>query len=263
MDAVRRLASLARAVRDRDDVQLPVRQPLARARVAVPAQVRGPLFDDLLALFRSEVNVKSVVVVESDADLVRLKAKANFRSLGKRYGKDTPKAAAAAAQLGADQLRALESGEPVELTVDGLPYRYLPEDVVVEREVNSDWPVESDGPFVVALDPALDEGLKGEGLAREVISRVQRLRKDANYHYADRIRLAVRGDAVVVQAVSTHADFIKEETLARELILGSSLPASDVEQEIDIDGHQVTLAVRRHENGRPTLGSSDHERKST
>jgi isoleucyl-tRNA synthetase len=116
---------------------------------------------------------------------------------------------------------------------------------------------------VVALDAAVDEGLKREGLAREIVSRVQRLRRDADYHYSDRIRLAVRGDATVEFAASTHADFIKEETLARELVLGTSLPAPDLEQAMDIDGHQVTLAVRRYDNGRPTLGTSDHERKNT
>lgn len=263
MDAVRRLASLGRAVREREDVKIPVRQPLARARVAVPAQVRTPLFQELLALFQGEVNIKAVEVVASDADLVRLKAKANFRSLGKRYGKDTPKVAAAAARLSAEELRVLESGQPVSLEADGTTYSYLPDDVVVEREVTTEWPVESDGPYVVALDTAIDETLRLEGLAREVVNRVQRLRKDANYHYADRIRLAVRGDTTVVLAVRTHADFIKDETLARELVLGTSLPASDLEQELDIDGHQVTLAVRRYDNGRPTLGTSDHERKSS
>ena len=262
MDAVRRLASIARAVREREDVRLPVRQPLARAKVAVPAQVRGPLFDQLLALFKTEVNVKRVEVVESDTDLVRLRGKANFRSLGKRYGKDTPKAAAAAAGLSADQLHALETGQEVELKADGATWRYLPEDVVIERDVATDWPVASEGPFVVALDAAVDEDLKREGLAREIISRVQRLRRDADYHYSDRIRLAVRGDATVEFAAATHADFIKEETLARELILGTPLPAPDLEQAMDIDGHLVTLAVRRYDNGRPTLGTPDHERKN-
>ena len=261
MDAVRRLISMLRAVRMKVDIN--VRQPLARARVAVPASVRGPLFDEVLALLRTEVNVKDVTIVESDADLVRLKAKPNFRTLGKRYGKDTPKAAAAAARLSVEQLRVLETGEPADLAVDGTSYHYLPEDVVVEREVATDWPVESDGPFVVALDPAINEDLRREGLAREIVSRVQRLRRDADYLYSDRIHLAVRGDTAVVLAATTHADFIKEETLARELILGTPLPAADLEQEIDIDGHQVTLAVRRSDNGRPTLGTTDHERTSS
>jgi isoleucyl-tRNA synthetase len=246
MDAVRRLTSMIRAVRE--EVRLNVRQPVARVRVAVPAQVRGPLFDELLALLRTEVNVKQVEVVESDTDLVRLKAKPNFRSLGKRYGKDTPKAAGAAARLSQDQLRALEAGQPATLEGDGASYAYLPEDIVVEREVVTSWPTESDGPFVVALDSQLTDELKAEGFAREVVSQVQRARKDAGYEFTTRIELAIDGANGEVTSLEAHTAFIKEETLARELLLGSRLPAADLEQEIDIDGHKVTIGVRQYDS---------------
>lgn len=257
MDGVRRLASMARAVRER--IKLNVRQPVARARVAVPSQVRGPRFTELLPLLRSEVNLKDVEVVESDADLVRLKAKPNFRSLGKRYGKNTPAAAAAAARLDPGQLRGLEGGAEAKLDLDGEVYVYFPEDVTVEREVTTSWAVESDGPFVVALDPELTPPLRLEGLAREMVNRVQRMRKDAGYNYTARIVLGVLGAAPVVEAVTTHADFIKEETLARELVLGARVPAPDLEQEIDIDGHLVTVGVRLFNDGRPNHGVSDSD----
>ena len=155
MEAVRRLASLARAARE--ERELRVRQPLARMQVAVPAAARGPALDELLELLRLEVNVKAVEVVASDTDLVRLRAKPNFRSLGKRYGKRTPAVAAAAERLTPEQLRGLERGETATLEVDGEPATFLPEDVVVEREVASDWLVASDGPYVAALDPRLDD----------------------------------------------------------------------------------------------------------
>jgi isoleucyl-tRNA synthetase len=246
MDAVRRLTSMIRAVRE--SVRLNVRQPVARVRVAVPAPVRGALFDELLGLLRVEVNVKLVEVVESDTDLVRLKAKANFRSLGKRYGKDTPKAAAAAAQLSQDQLRGLEAGKETILEVEGGAYTYLPEDVVVEREVVTSWPTESDGPYVVALDAELTDELRSEGFAREVVSQVQRARKDAGYEFTTRIRLAIDGANGGVTLLQAHTAFIKEETLARELLLGSRLPVADLEQEIDIDGHKVTIGVKQYDS---------------
>jgi isoleucyl-tRNA synthetase len=250
MDAVRRLTSMTRAVRE--TVRINVRQPVSRVRVAVPAQVRGTLFNELLELLRSEVNVKQVEVVESDADLVRLRAKPNFRSLGKRYGKETPVAAKAAAGLTPEQLRELEAGRAVTLELDGTGYTYLPGDVVVEREVVSDWAVETDGAYVVALDPDLTDALKREGLARETVNRVQRIRKEAGYNFTTRIHLAIAGGTEVVTALTPHADFIKEETLARELLLGARLPAADLEQDIDIDGHQVTIGVRHYDsdNGR-------------
>jgi isoleucyl-tRNA synthetase len=248
MEAVRRLASLAHSARQQR--KLAVRQPLARMQVAVPAAARGPALDALLELLRLEVNVKAVEVVASDAELVRLRAKPNFRSLGKRYGKRTPAVAAAAASLTPDQLRGLELGAPAELALEGEPVTFLPEDLVVEREVASDWLVGSDGPYVAALDPSLTAELRREGYAREMVNRVQRLRKDAGYLYTDRIRLWILGDGPVLEAVRGHAEYIQAETLARGLELGARAPSPDLEQEVDIDGHGVVVGVQRHTDGR-------------
>ncbi|HZH40365.1 MAG TPA: isoleucine--tRNA ligase [Gemmatimonadales bacterium] len=245
MAAVRRLASLAHA--GRQEKGLNVRQPLARLQVAVPAAVKGPALADLLDILASEVNVKSVEVVESDHDLVSLKGKGNFRSLGKRYGKDTPKVVEAVAGLAPGQLQALERGETVRVG----EWDVTPEDVTITREVTSDWLVQSDGPFVVALDPHLTPDLEQEGIAREVVNRVQRLRKDAGYEYTTRIELGIAGDPVVVAACEAYQDFIAGETLARKLVLGQ-LQEVDVQRDVDIDGRAVTLAVRRHEGRKGT-----------
>ncbi|HEY8106876.1 MAG TPA: isoleucine--tRNA ligase [Gemmatimonadales bacterium] len=245
MDAIRRLASLARAARD--DANIRVRQPLQRMRIAVPAAVRGPAFDQLLELLRLEVNVKAVEVVSSDTDLVRLRARPNFRSLGKRFGKRTPDVAAAAGQLGQAQLRALETGESLSLELDGETITYLPDDLTIEREVTSDWIVKTDGPYVVALDPVIDDALKSEGFAREVINRVQRLRKEAGYEYTTRIHLWIDGDRVG-DALRPHVAFIEAETLARCLELGARAVAPDLEQALEIDGLRVVLGVRRYQD---------------
>jgi isoleucyl-tRNA synthetase len=252
MEAVRRLASLARAAREERGLR--VRQPLARMQVAVPAAARGPALDALLELLRLEVNVKLVEVVASDTELVRLRAKPNYRSLGKRYGKRTPAIAAAAERLSPEQLRGLERGEAATLEVGEEPATFLPEDVVVERDVATDWLVASDGPYVAALDPRLDDILRREGLAREVVNRVQRLRKEAGYVYSDRIGLWISGDGPVLDAVRGHAGFIQGETLARRLELGHRAPAPDLEQELDIDGHGVVMGVQRDLDGRNGAG---------
>ena len=121
MDAVRRLASLARSAREERNIR--VRQPLGRMQVAVPGSVRGATLEELLELLRLEVNVKKIEVVASDADLVRLRPKPNFRTLGKRYGKRTPAVAAAAATLTPVQLRGLEAGSPATLERSTRPAR--------------------------------------------------------------------------------------------------------------------------------------------
>jgi isoleucyl-tRNA synthetase len=249
MDAIRRLASLARAAREA--IGSGVRQPLARMVVAVPAAVRGPGFDALLDLLRQEVNVKAVEVVESDAGLVTLRAKPNFRSLGRRYGKETPAAAAAASRLDPAQLRRLEEGGSAEVEVDGRRFEYLSEDVAVTREVASSLAVQSDGPFVAALDPALTPALRQEGLAREMVNRIQRLRKDAGYDLSTRVALSIDGAQELLRAVEAHRDFIQGETLARELAVGSRADRPDREQELALDGLEAVIGIQRHDDARP------------
>jgi len=247
MDAIRRLASLARSARESGKIR--VRQPLGQMQVAVPGTVPGPVFDGLLTILQAEVNVRRIVVAASDTELVRLRAKPNFRTLGKRYGKETPVVAAAAQQLSAEQLRELETGGQATLHVNGQDVVYFSEDVVVEREVATSWLVASDGPYVAALDPAIDAELAAEGLAREVVHHVQRLRREAGFVISDRIVLAAEGPAPVLAAAAAHRDFICTETLARQLQLGQPLPDADLRQHVDLDGHDVTLSVRRLQAG--------------
>jgi isoleucyl-tRNA synthetase len=245
MDAARRVASLARA--GREEANLKVRQPVARLQVAVPREVPREAFRTLFPLIQHEVNVKVVELVDSDTDLVRLRAKPNFRSLGKRFGKRTPVVAQAATGLAPEQLRVLEGGGTATLEVDGEAIEYLAEDVTVEREVTSDWVVQSDGPFVAALDPELTEDLRREGMARELVHRVQRLRKEAGYDYTTRITIALDGAEEVLAAVGAHAEFVAGETLARRLDVGERAAAPDVEADVAIDGTTVTVGIRRFE----------------
>ena len=195
--------------------------------------------------------------MESDADLVSLRAKPNFRSLGKRYGKETPAAAAAAASLSVEQLRALEGGGVATVEVNGTQFEYLSEDVAVTREVASDLAVQSDGPYVAALDPALTPALRQEGLAREMVNRIQRLRKDAGYDITTRVALAIDGAPELLAAVRGHAEFIQGETLARELVVGSRADRPDREQTITLDGIDAIIGIQRRDDARPT-GRSTH-----
>jgi isoleucyl-tRNA synthetase len=216
-------------------------------QVAVPAAVRGAGLDALLDLLAGEVNVREVAVAASDTELVRLRPKPNFRSLGRRFGKRTPEIAQACAALTSVQLRDLEEGRPATLDLGGEPVTIEPDDVVVEREVTSDWLVQSDGPYVVALDPALDDALRAEGVARELVSRVQRLRREAGYEYTTRIALWVDGDAAVLAAARAHAAEIQRETLARALHVGARAPAPDLEQAVDLDGAPVVAGMQRYD----------------
>ena len=244
MDAVRRLASLGRAAREEGGLR--VRQPLARMQVAVPAAVRGPLFDQLLPLLIVEVNVRDVAVVASDADLVRLRAKPNFRALGKRYGKRTPAVAAAAAQLAPEQLRELEKGGTATLALPDGDAVFHPEDVVVEREVASEWLVQSEravrGRARSGARPPRS-GAKGSPASWSTAS--SGCARKPGYDVATRIALWIDGDPAVLDAAAAHADFIRGETLARGLHTGARAPQADLEQETALDDLPVVLGVSR------------------
>ena len=251
MDATRRLATLARSARE--DGGIRVRQPLAAMQVAVPAAIRGEAFDECLELLAREVNVKRIDVVESDADLVTLRGRPNFRTLGKVYGRETPRAAAAAQTLDPAELRTLETGGEVTLDEARGGFTYRPEDVVVEREVASSWLVQSDGPYVVALDPRIPEALRQEGTAREIVNRIQRLRKEAGYEYTTRIRLGLSGDDDVLASARGLATFIAGETLARELEVGQDIDGADLAETVDLDGRALRVSMVRVEDASPSV----------
>jgi len=247
MSAVRSLATLARSAREEGGLK--GRQPLANMRVAVPGVVRGDTFDNLLQLLAKEVNVRAITVVESDESLVKLRAKPNYRSLGKVYGRNTPVAAELAGKLTPEQLRRLEAGERQSVESNGSTYSFGPDDIVVEREVVTDWLVQSDGPFVTALDPHLNQELEQEGMARELVNRVQRLRKAAGYDYDTRIELGLSGSQGALVAAEAHDTFIAHETLARRVEVGADLPDPDVSEVVDIDGRQVVVSLKRYDDG--------------
>ena len=243
MDAVRRLASLARSARE--DVGIRVRQPLARLLAAIPPDVDAALFDSLVPLLAAEVNVKRVELVRSGTDLVTLEARPSFRALGKRFGKATPAAAEAIRRLAPEQVARFEAGERVDVVVDGATVRLEPDDLTVHRQARGDVVVRADGVVVAALDPALTDELRREGLAREIVSRVQRMRRDAGYRVADRIDLWVAGDPAVVAAAEGHAAYLAGETLARRVGVGEAAEGADLAQETELDGLTLRLAVRR------------------
>jgi len=248
MGAVRTLAWLARSARETGGIR--VRQPIANMKIAVPASVRGESLDKLLPMLAAEVNVRSITIVESDESLVKLQAKPNFRTLGKVYGKDTPLAAKAAGLMTPEQLRKLEEGIVQKVEMDGKTFEYNSEDVVVEREVATDWMVQSEGPFVAALDPVLTPELKSEGTSREVVNRIQRLRKEAGYQYDTRVELSISGDSEVLAAAEAHSTYISGETLARNVELNTDLSLFDVSEEVDIDGKKIVISLKEHDGSR-------------
>jgi isoleucyl-tRNA synthetase len=202
--------------------------------------------EPLTPLLKSELNVKYVDFATSADALVTLEAKPNFRSLGKKFGKKTPLAAEAIKAFASEPLRLFLRGDPLVVTVDGESHALDQEDVTIIRRASGALVVEEDGGFFAAIDPAVTMELKREGLAREVISRVQRMRKEAGLAVSDRIALTVVGADEIRAMMDAHGEWIASEVLAAELVTSGELTGRyDATQELDLDGFVARVAFTR------------------
>ena len=245
MREIRTLATLGRAAREAAGVN--VRQPLARMVCVLP--VHGPAVDalvqELVPLLAAELNVKSVEFASSADALVSLEAKPNFRALGQRWGKETPRAAAAVAALSSDTLRAFERGEPVVIGIDGTDHRLTADEVMIHRRASGPLEVQEDGARFAAVDTTVTPELRAEGMAREMVSRIQRLRKDTGLAVSDRIRLQIAGPDALRAIAEQHRQWIAGEVLAREMIVTDALSADPSAIALELDGMTAHLALTR------------------
>jgi isoleucyl-tRNA synthetase len=226
-------------------VGINVRQPLARM-VCVAPGLSDSALRALLPVLAAELNIKTIELATSGDALVTLEAKPNFRALGKKFGKNTPLAAEAVAQFTSEHLRQFEGGGELIVTVDGQTHGLEAGDLTIVRRASGDLVVQEEHGFFAAIDPALTPALEREGLAREIISRVQRMRKEAGLAVSDRIRLSITGDAAILAAVAAHEQWIAEEVLARAIVAGGALQGNTLaRQALDLDGIRAELALTK------------------
>jgi len=241
MNTARTLVSLGRAARE--EVQIRVRQPLRTLHAVIPG--RHVPDGQVLDLVRDELNVKRVVFSSSAEDLVRLVARPNFRNLGPRFGNRTQQAADAIRLLSQDALARYRDGDAVEIELGGAVHSLQEGDLEVAQEAAGGLVVKAEGRITVALDPTLDDELKAEGLARELVNRIQRLRRDAGLEITDRIELALGGPEAVRRAAAAHERFIAGETLAVTVTTseggGDGYPHV---RDVDLDGVPARIALR-------------------
>jgi isoleucyl-tRNA synthetase len=226
---VRRLVELGRAARAGSGVK--TRQPLARALVAATG------WDGLAAELRDqlaeELNVQLVsVLATTDSQLVDVSVKANYRSLGKRFGKQTPVVARAVAEADARALsQALRGAGAAEVLVDGESYRLGPEDVVVTETPKEGWAVADADGDSIALDLRLTPELRRLGLVRDVVRLVQEARKTSGLEVSDRIEMWWTASGELAAAIEEHQQTLADEVLAVRVTKGAAEP--DVERHQD------------------------------
>jgi isoleucyl-tRNA synthetase len=239
MGLVREAVGLGLAARAH--VKLKVRQPLREAIVVAGGRERAAIgrFEELLL---EELNVKSVRYVSEADELGRFELKPNYRSLGPRFGKQMPLVAAAVGGLdAAHAARTLRGGGEVHVAIGGHDHALGAEDVQMVLRPLEGYEVERSGSHAVALDVTIDDALRHEGLAREVVHTVQNVRKQAGLDVADRIALSLGGDAEILAAVRQHENYVLGETLAISLDLSGATDGARAE----IEGRELLIGVRR------------------
>ncbi len=226
----------------RGAAKLKVRQPLREA-VVVAAGTERTAIERLAEIVREELNVKTLRFVGEAEELGSYEVKANYRTLGPRFGKTMPQAADAIAALSpAHVARTLREGGTVGVFVAGHDHQLDAQDLQLALQPLEGYQLEREGSHAVALDLALDEELRREGLAREVVHAVQNARKAAGLEVDDRITLTLGGDGRLLEAARAHEDYLAGEVLAVEISYdgsgGSAAPAT-------IEGRELLIAVTR------------------
>ena len=221
MSKARTIASLALSLRKKE--QIKVRQPLQKIMIPVRNAAEREAIELVADLIQSEINVKSIELLDDASDILVKEIKPNFKTLGPRFGKNMKAAVGVINNLNDEQIKSLEAGETLAVQINGEEANIQPNDVLIQSKDIEGWLVANGNGLTVALDIQLDDDLINEGIAREMVNRIQNLRKDAGYEVTDKIVLYLKEDVALVKVFEKHQAYIQQETLAKEIVLKKNL----------------------------------------
>ncbi len=240
MAYAQKISSLVLSLRKKENIR--VRQPLTKILL--------PILDDKFegqiklveSLILSEVNIKGIDYITDTAGVISKRCKANFKTLGRKLGKHMKGAAGQIAAFSQEQIAEIEKTGTFKLSVEGEEYELLLEDLDITADEIPGWQVASDGGITVALDVTITDELKSEGIAREIVNRIQNLRKDNNFEVMDRILVRVGEHPMVQQAITDHSAYIKTEVLADMISVDDGIDSDVIEL---VDGVAVPIRVSK------------------
>lgn len=238
MAAVQVTVSLGHALRKEN--KLKVRQPLAAAYIASGDPTIIAFLKDQKHLIEEELNVKDVIFSSNENEFVSLKPKPNFRILGKKVGKLMKQVQEAVEKFDQAHLRNFMNGKSVEIQVEGQTIVLTPEDVQVERSVHEGLIAANEGAITIALETKLNEDLLQEGLAREIVNKVNTMRREADFLVTDRISVRLQTTPRVQEGFQKFKDYICNEILATEVHFG---PCKGTEW--DLNGEPTIIEIQK------------------
>ena len=215
MQLAQKISSLALSLRQKEKIK--VRQPLHKLMVPVLNPEQREDIAAVAALIKSEVNVKELELLDDASGMLVKQIKPNFKVLGPRFGKDMKAIAAVVSTLRQEDIQKIEQEGKLTLQLENKNVTLQLTDVEVSSQDIEGWLVASSGTLTVALDITIDDALRKEGIARELVNRIQNLRKESGFEVTDKIAIKVLKDGFVENAISSNEVYIKTETLAEEL----------------------------------------------
>ncbi|TXG36937.1 isoleucine--tRNA ligase [Seonamhaeicola maritimus] len=241
MESAQTISSLVLSLRAKEKIK--VRQPLQKIMIPVDSE---QLKEEILAvsdLIKHEVNIKEVELLEDASDILVKQIKPNFKALGPRFGKDMKLIANAIRQFDAEDIKKIEQTGEIGVDINGKNVTLGLEDVEITSQDIEGWLVANEGALTVALDVTISDDLRSEGIARELINRIQNLRKDSGFEVTDRIDVKLQKDDNIVNAIDSNMAYIKTETLANELKIIDKL---DNGIDITFDDICTKLFIQKH-----------------
>ncbi len=236
MHIAQNVCSMVLSIRKKEKIK--VRQPLQKIMVpALNDTVKGQI-KAVEALILSEVNVKELEILEANSNVFSKTAKANFKALGPKHGKDMKAIAAEVQQFTNEQISVLETSGSFILQLSDKQIELTSEDVVIETSDIEGWQVMSENGMTVALDLSLNQVLIDEGIARELVNRIQNLRKEKGFEVTDRIKVQILQETQIAQALKANQSYVCAETLTDQLDLVASI--SDEATELDLTEDLIT-----------------------
>jgi isoleucyl-tRNA synthetase len=240
MEMAQRLSSMVFALRKKE--KLKVRQPLQKMMVPVLNEANAELVESVKDIVLAEVNVKELEVMRDASGIVVKKAKPDFKKLGPKFGKQMKQVAAVVAQFTQEDIQSFEQKGSFEIEIEGQAATLTVEDIEISTQDIPGWLVTTEGGTTVALDVTLSEELKYEGIARELVNRIQNLRKDSGLEVTDRIALKVKKSELLNAAIEQNEQYITSETLADTLEMVSELNEG---LDVDFDNIQTQIALEK------------------
>ncbi len=225
MQMAQKYSSMVLSLRKKSNIR--VRQPLNKIMIPVLDRKFEQQLRAVENLILSEVNVKEVEYLQDTAGVLVKSIKPNFKALGPRYGKMMKQIAAAVNAFTQDDIARIEEEEKYLLEIGGQPVEILLSDVEISTEDIPGWLITGMGKLTVALDITLTPELEEEGIARDLVNRIQNLRKDKGFEVTDKIRLKIEKNSEINDAIQNNYDYICSETLAESLDLIEKLPEAD------------------------------------